>query len=197
MFLDFDICALIIHANKQMTDEPKQDSQTITITPVSVAPIGAIRADEPKVEPLGEQRSAESACGIQRSAEPTCAIAINESRIGEPYKKFSDLISKGQATLKYIEFLDQKARNQAIIAQLRAGSATLAPMARYQQCASQLPSRDTLFAMDAASAQATRQQVQRVLTDCGDELRYLYHLYIDECLDVEIARVRDILLKLQ
>lgn len=175
----------ILYTRKMILDEPQPD-------PINTLP--KVLPRPPKVEP-----TAVAAAVSAPIPAPACAISIDASRVGASYRQFSELMSKGQATIKFMEFTEQKAQNGALLEQMRAARTArgeLDSSARYQRVASVLPPRDALFAMDPASLATQRQNVHIALGECDEELRYLYHLYIDECLDVEIARVRDVLMKL-
>jgi hypothetical protein len=125
------------------------------------------------------------------------AIAIKDSRVGVPYQRFSELMTRGQLELKYLEFQEHKAQNSAALDAIRGRlGAGVNHTEIYQRLSATLPARDDLLATPVAEVAARRQQIQGLLAECDGELRYLYHLYIDECIDIEVTRVREQLMAL-
>jgi hypothetical protein len=152
----------------------------------------------------GAPQLSASARELPDALTPTCAISIRDSKVGALYQRFGELTERAQSTARYMDFIAQHARNRAIVEQLRAAI----PIAGSDSCASDpattaraianeyarlcesIPGDTQLASMGALEAHSARQKIQETLALCDTIRRYLYHMYIEECLDAEIASAK-------
>lgn len=133
--------------------------------------------------------------------EPTYAISIKDSPIGLPYQKFHELLTHSHLSMKYLDLLEQKLRVAEVLQQYRAihpecngaGASTSASDAKYQRLRDKLPSPEAILATVPSSITGTKQKIGEVIMECNDELRYLYNLYTEECINIEINKIREAL----
>lgn len=131
------------------------------------------------------------------------AISIKDSKVGAPYQRFCDLRTRAQLELQYVDLLERKARidEELVAYQAAAGlsaAAAVDPLAkcseRYQNALGKLIAPEKILTADVSSIPGSRQRIMDVLGVCEGELRYLYNLYLSECITVDIDRIRNKLL---
>lgn len=139
-------------------------------------------------QPIKSQQSE-----VAPSDTSSYSISIKDSSVGIPYQRFCDIRSKAQLELRFIDLMEQRAHISEILSSYCTSEPPNKCSERYKILYDKMIPSEKILTIIPDAIPDVRKQLTDILGTCERELRHLYNLYLDECINLELNKIREML----